>query len=180
MHANGVKSDLINRFRDAAITVIANPKQTVKERVDSMTTEYQRIMDGTHEPVEKEITDFIGEPAKGAWEKLRRFLTENYDIVPEMIFDKKHGWDVRYRKSGKTLITLTPEKGAVRILIVLGREESAKALSMRKQLSPKMYGLILKTKQLHDGRWLWIRLFQTQDVEDIEKLLPIKRKPKKK
>ena len=137
------------------------------------------MMDGTHTPVEKEITDFIGDPAKGAWARLRRFLKENYDIVPEMIFDKKHGWDVRYRKSGKTLVTLTPEKGAVRILIVLGREESEKALSMRTELSPKMYKLIEETKQLRDGRWLWIRLFQTGDVQDIERLLSIKRKLKK-
>ena len=137
------------------------------------------MMDGTHTPVEKEMADFIGEPAKEAWVRLRRFLKENYDIVPEMMFDKKHGWDVRYRKSGKTLITLTPEKGAVRILIVLGREESEKALSMQKELRPQMYRLIENTKQLHDGRWLWIRLFQTKDAEDIEKLLPIKRKPKK-
>jgi hypothetical protein len=137
------------------------------------------MMDGTHAPIEREIEDFIGEPARGAWVNLTRFLKENYDIEPEMIFDKKHGWDVRYRKSGKTLITLTPEKGAVRILIVLGREESEKALSMRNELSPKMYDLIESTKQLHDGRWLWIRLFQTKDAEDIEKLLPIKRKPKR-
>lgn len=136
-------------------------------------------MDGTHFPVEREITDFMGEPATGAWVKLRWFLKENYDIVPEMMFDKKHGWNVRYRKSGKTLITLTPERGAVRVLIVLGREESAKALSMRRELSPKMYDLIENTKQLHDGRWLWIRLFQTKDAEDVVKLLPLKRKPKK-
>lgn len=137
------------------------------------------MMDGTHTPAEQEVTAFIGEPAKGAWVKLRRFLRENYDIEPEMMFDKKHGWDVRYRKSGKTLITLTPEKGAVRILIVLGREESEKALSMRNEISPKMHELIENTKQLHDGRWLWIRLFHTKDAEDVEKLLPMKRKPKK-
>ncbi len=136
-------------------------------------------MDGAHTPIEQEIEDFIGESAKGAWVKLRRFLKENYDIVPEMIFDKKHGWDVRYRKSGRTLITLTPEKDAVRILIVLGREESEKALSMRDKLSSKMCKLIENTKQLHDGRWLWIRLFQAKDAEDVEKLLLIKRKPKK-
>jgi hypothetical protein len=144
-----------------------------------MATEYQRMMDGTHAPVEDEITDFIGGPARGAWVRLRQFLRENYDIVPEMMFDKKHGWDARYRKGGRTLVTLTPEKGAVRILLVLGREESGKALSMRSELSPKMYELIENAKQLHDGRWLWIRLFQTEDAKDIEKLLPIKRKPKK-
>ena len=144
-----------------------------------MATEHQRMMNGTCAPTEKEILEFIGGPAKGAWVKLRRFLKKNYDIEPEMIFDKKHGWDVRYRKSGKTLVTLTPEKGAVRILLVLGREESEKALSMQNGLSPKMHELIENTKQLHDGRWLWIRLFQTEDADDVEKLLPIKRKPKK-
>ncbi len=144
-----------------------------------MTTKYERMMDGTHAPDEKEITDFIGETAAGVWARLRSFLDHNYNIVPEMIFDKKNGWDLRYRKSGKTLITLTPEKGAVRALLVLGREEAEKALLMRKELTPKMYELIENTRQLHDGRWLWIRLFQTEDSGDIEKLLPLKRKPKK-
>jgi hypothetical protein len=42
-----------------------------------------------------------------------------------------------------------------------------------------MHKLIENTKKLHDGRWLWIRLFAVKGVDDIEKLLPIKRKPKK-
>ncbi len=137
------------------------------------------MLDGTHEPVEKEMADFIGEPAKEAWVKLRGCLKVNYDIVPEMIFSKKYGWNVRYRKNGKSLITLLPEKGAFTTLVVLGREESEKALSMQDELSPKMHELIENTKQLHDGRWLWIRLFQIKDAEDIEKLLLMKRKPKK-
>jgi len=145
-----------------------------------MTAERQRLMDGTHTPGEGEIFDFIEEPgAVEAWKELKKFLQDNYDIIPEMLFDKKHGWDLRYRKSGKTLVTLTPEKGGVRILLVLGREESAKALSMQKDLSPKMYKLIEDTKQLHDGRWLWIRMFEAKDAEDLKKLLPLKRRPKR-
>jgi hypothetical protein len=65
------------------------------------------------------------------------------------------------------------------VLIVLGKKESEKALSMRNELSPKMYKLIENTKQLHDGRWLWIRLLTANDANDVKKLLPIKRKPKK-
>ncbi len=137
------------------------------------------MLDGTHEPVEKEMADFIGEPAQEAWVKLRGFLKESYDIVSEMNFSKKYGWSARYRKSGKTLITLFPEKGAVTALVVLGREESQKALSMHNEMSPKMLKQIEGTEQLHDGRWLWIKLFQIKDTEDIEKLLLMKRKPKK-
>jgi len=145
-----------------------------------MNAEHQRMMDGTHAPDEKEILDFIeARGATEAWKELTDFLRDNYDINPEMLFDRKQGWDVRYRKSGKTLVTLTPEKGAVRILMVLGREESAKALSMQKDLSPKMFKLIENTKQLHDGRWLWIRMFEARDAEDLKRLLPLKRRPRK-
>lgn len=144
-----------------------------------MTMEHQRMMDGTRAPTEIEITDFIGASAKDAWLKLTQFFKQNYDTSPEVIFDRKQGWDVRYRKRGRTLITLTPETGAARVLMVLGREESEKAHSMRNKLSPKMSDSIESTKQLHDGRWLWIRLFNAEDVEDLEKLLPLKRKPKK-
>ena len=145
-----------------------------------MVAEHQRMLDGTHTPGETEILGFIEESgAKAAWTELRKFLQDNYDIMPEMIFDKKQGWDVRYRKGGRTLVTLTPEKEAVRVLLILGREESAKALSMHKELSPKMYKMIEDTKQLHDGRWLWIRLFEARDAEDVKKLLLLKRRSKK-
>jgi hypothetical protein len=148
--------------------------------VEIVSAEHQRMLDGSRCPDEEEISDFIQDSgAVEAWKELRSFLRDSYDMTPEMIFDKKQGWDVRYRKSGKTLVTLTPEKGSVRILLVLGREESAKALSMQKELSPKMYKLIEDTKQLHDGRWLWIRLYSARDAEDVKKLLPLKRKPKK-
>ncbi len=137
------------------------------------------MLNGTHEPLEEEIVQFIGEPAQEAWVKLKRFLQESYGIVPEMNFSKKYGWHIRYRKSGKTLVTLFPEKGAFTALVVLGREESEKALSMQSELSPKMHKLIENTTQLHDGRWLWIRVLDDNDGGDIEKLLLIKRKPRK-
>lgn len=99
--------------------------------------------------------------------------------MPETIFGgAKYGWEIRYRRSGKTLCSLTPEKGAFAVLIVLGREDFEKALSMRDELSRKIHRLIESTKQLHDGRWLWIRISTADDTEDVKKLLQIKRKPK--
>ncbi len=138
------------------------------------------MTDKEHKPTDKEMTDFIGAPAREAWDELKRFIEENYDIIPETVFGgAKYGWGVKYRKSGKTLCTLMPEKGRLTVLIVLGKEESEKALSMRNELSPKMHRQIQDTKQLHDGRWLWMGVMKKEDVDDLKKLLPIKRKPKK-
>jgi len=141
--------------------------------------DFCRMTDKACKPTEEEIASFIGERAKEAWLEIKRFIEDRYDFVPEtMFYGKKYGWTVRYRKGGKTLCSLFPEKGGFTVLIVLGKKESEKALSMRDELSSKIYKLLGDTKQLHDGRWLWIRLLAASDTDDVKQLLQIKRKQK--
>jgi len=145
-----------------------------------MRQDFSRITDKARKPTEEEIVRFIGERAKEAWLEIRQFIEDHYDLVPEtMFYGAKYGWTIRYRKGGKTLCSLFPEKGGFTVLIVLGRKESEKALSIRDGLSSKIRKLLGGTEQLHDGRWLWIRLLTTSDADDVKKLLQIKRKPKK-
>ncbi|MCK4279474.1 MAG: DUF3788 domain-containing protein [Candidatus Thorarchaeota archaeon] len=142
-------------------------------------TESPRMIDKTQEPTEEEMMIFIGEQAGDVWVELRHFIEDNYDFLPETAFyGAKHGWTVRYRRSGRTLCSLFPEKGGFSVLIVLGRKDSEKALSMRDELSTRMNTILRSTEQLHDGRWLWIRMLAMNDVDDVKKLLQTKRKPK--
>jgi hypothetical protein len=144
-----------------------------------MGQDFRRMTDKTHKPTEEEITSFIGERAKEAWLEIRQFLEDHYDLVPETIFyGAKYGWTIRYRKSGKTLCSLFPEKDGFTVLIVLGKKESEKALSMRDELSAGIRKLLGDTEQLRDGRWLWIRLLTKSDANDVKKLLQIKRPTK--
>ena len=146
----------------------------------NMEQDFVRMKDKARKPTEEEIIGFIGEPAKEAWQEIRQFLEDRYDLEPETLFyGAKYGWTIRYRKSGKTLCSLFPEKGGFTVLITLGRKESEKALLIRDELSSKIRKLLEDTEQLHDGRWLWIRLLTASDTEDVKKLLQIKRKPKK-
>jgi len=143
-------------------------------------TETPRMMDKTQEPTEEEIMRFIGEQAGDVWVELRHFIEDNYDFVPETVFyGVKYGWTVRYRKSGKTLCSLFPEKGGFTVLIVLGKKDSEKVLLMRNELSTRMNAILGSTEQLHDGRWLWIKLLTASDTDDIKMLLQVKRRPKK-
>jgi hypothetical protein len=126
------------------------------------------------------MVGFMGEPAKEAWSDLRRFIEERYDPVSETVFaGAKYGWAIRYRKGGKPLCTLYPENGGFTVLLVLGKEETEKALSLKNELSSRTYDIIENARQYHDGRWPWIRLLTIRDVDDVEKLLQIKRRPKK-
>jgi len=146
----------------------------------NMEQDFRRMTDKAHKPTEEEIVSFIGERAKEAWLEIRQFLEDHYDIQPETIFyGTKYGWTIRYRKSGKTLCSLFPEKGEFTVLIILGKKESEKVLAIQDELSSKINKLLRDTEQLHDGRWLWIKLQTASDTDGTKKLLQIKRKPKK-
>ena len=86
-----------------------------------MNQDFERLKDTTNEPTEEITINFIGKQASKTWIYLRQFIEENYDFKPETVFyGNKYGWTVRYRKSGKTLCSLFPEKGAFTVLVVLG------------------------------------------------------------
>ncbi len=141
---------------------------------------FSRMTNKEHEPTEEEIQAYIGKQASKAWQITKRLIEDSYGIPPETIFyGKKYGWTVRYRKSGKTLCSLFPEKGAFTVLIVLGGKEAEKALTIRDELSPRVNEILGTTEQLHDGRWLWIRVSKDTDIDDVKKLLYIKRRPNK-
>ena len=139
--------------------------------------EFERMLDEDHEPTEEEILATIG--VADLWLDLKQHLARRYDdFLPEQVFyGRKYGWTIRYRKSGKTLCSLFPESSAFTALVVVGRKEAEKVSRILDELSPATRKLIGDTKQLHDGRWLWIRVLEPAQVEDVKRLLATKRKP---
>ena len=142
---------------------------------------FERMLDKEHPPTAKDITDYLGKDASEAWNDITAFLAENYNFTPETVFGgKKYGWGVRYRRSGRSLCTLCPEKGAFTVLIVLGGKETEQTLAALSDFSPDVADVISGAKQYHDGRWLWLRVLNRDNTADIKRLLQIKKKPQKK
>jgi len=149
-------------------------------QVRKINIDFPRMLDKTRKPDSKEIISFIGDQVATEWLKIEKFLKTHYDFKPETVFyGNKYGWTVRYRKSGRTLCSLFPEKGAFTVLITLGIKESELVLAMKDALSSRIFNLIQESRQLRDGRWLWIRVLKTNDIIDVKKILTVKRKPKK-
>lgn len=138
---------------------------------------YERMLDKEHQPTEQEILETIDDAA--LWLQLREYLGSAYDVTPELTFGgKKYGWAIRYRKSGRTLCSLLPERGAFSALVILGKKETEKAFTMLDQFNANIHKVFEETPQLHDGRWLWIRVQEQSDVDGVIELLKLKRKPK--
>ena len=139
---------------------------------------YERMLDKAHRPTEAQILETIGQTT--AWLDLRQYVERSYsDWMPELtFFAKQYGWTIRYRKSGKTLCYLFPERGAFSVLIILGKQEAEEALAMADEFGADARAVLEGTQQLHDGRWLWIRVLNVDDAEDVKRLLRVKRKPR--
>lgn len=141
--------------------------------------QHQRMLDKDHKPSEQDMLSYLGGKAAEAWADIVSFLSTRYDFSPELDYGgAKYGWSIRYRRSGKSLCTLYPERGAFTILIVLGRKEVAQFEEHMSEFSPAFVELFKSARQFHDGRWLWARVLDDSHTEDIKRLLIIKRKPK--
>ena len=129
------------------------------------------------EPTEEEMVRFLGRRAGNMWKQIAHYMRDNYDFDPVR---EKVGLDstIRYRKSGKTLLTFYPKNNELTVLIIFGKQEVEKFTSSKNEFSPNILKLFENTKQYHDGRWLHIKVPPFENLEDIKKLLRIKKQPK--
>ncbi len=134
------------------------------------------FMDREHRPAESEILDVLG-PSASLWERLTTYIDEAYGIEPTFVPpSKNYGWDVKYRKGGKTLVSLTPDREGFTALVVLGEKETEAA--RRLELGEHVSAVFDDARQLRDGRWLFVAVESARDVEDLERLLAVKRRPR--
>jgi Protein of unknown function (DUF3788) len=146
---------------------------------------YERMTDKSTQPSDRDMIDWIGEVIAENWIALRRFLEETYDIVP--IFNsggKRYGWNLQYRKGGRPLCEMYPEHGSFTALVIFGKSELDRAMQGIETFSPTIRQAIMETPRYHDGCWMYIRvsdpLTSQQDVQNIEELILINRKPSRK
>jgi len=146
---------------------------------------HERMTDKTTQPSAADMIDVIGPPLAEAWITLRRFLVATYDIVP--IFNsggKRNGWNLQHRIGGRPLCEMYPERGSFTALVILGKTELDQALEKIETFGATVRQALVESPRYHDGCWMYIRVSDPltcqQDVQDIERLILIKRHPPRK
>jgi hypothetical protein len=138
-----------------------------------------RFIDKSHMPAEDELYSALGSEAKDAWIQLRCFAEEHYDHVAEWNYGgKNYGWSVRYRKSGKTLFCMFPERNGFTVLLVLGKKEIEVYQSRDAEFGEHFRSVFDSAGQYHDGRWLWIKVEGAGQLHDIQEMILVKKKAK--
>ena len=132
--------------------------------------------DYSHQPSQEEVRLALG-TIYSLWEKLTRFIDIHYQIAGEWSSwgPAKSDWGLRYRRKGRALIALYPQKERIMAQVVLGKTQAKRAQSLK--LGEKVSKILRESPQLRDGRWLSIPILDEADVEDIEQLLLVKMRP---
>jgi hypothetical protein len=114
------------------------------------------------------------------WRSLKNFLDANYDFHPELHFyGKKYGWCYKYRRKGKTLCVLFPETNAFTVLVVLGRNEIKKFSDTASEFNKNTRNVFENAHQYFDGKWMYKRVLNKSDLEDVKQLIRTKKNPLK-
>jgi hypothetical protein len=86
------------------------------------------------------------------------------------------GWNVKYKKGGKSLCTLYPMDGWFIALVVIGEKEQAEAELVMPACSIPVQRLFNETAFSASGRWLMIEVRERAVLEDVMKLIQIRSK----
>ena len=74
------------------------------------------------------------------------------------------GWNIKFKKAGKTLCTVYPRELYFTVMVVVGKKEKDAVEAILPDCAPELQNLYHKTKEGNGQRWLMI------DVEDADRL----------
>lgn len=122
-----------------------------------------------------ELAEILG-AATDAFADLVGYIRTRY-VMDEL-------WDgideLKFRRGGKTLVTLYVQKDLFRMLLIFGKAERAAFEQIADEFPAAIREIYNGSRTYHDGKWMF---FDVQDgtlLPDLIRMLTIKRKPNRK
>jgi hypothetical protein len=87
---------------------------------------------------------------------------------------------LKFRQGKKTIVSINFYNDHYCFQLILGKSEREKFDAQRNEFSKAIQDLYDKEHTLHDGKWLLIRVDNLVDLEEVKKLILIKKNPNRK
>jgi len=129
-----------------------------------------------------EVKELLGTAAP-AWEALLGDIRYHYMAEEKWAEGKpthKHYNNLFVRIGGKAFIALALREHHFIGSVTLGKEERETFDHMRDQFGEEMIKQYDSAEVLHDGKWLGFHIHDISQIDDIVKILHMKRKPNRK
>ena len=134
------------------------------------------LSDGSVCPVLEEIGEQIRNPLFG---QFCAQVKEQYQCLEKIEYSGcswEMGWNVKFKKAGKTLCTIYPREGYFTVMIVVGKKEKDAVEAILPDCSETIRDVYNRTKEGNGQRWLMIDLEDRgKTYEDLFRLMDIRR-----
>jgi AraC family transcriptional regulator len=135
--------------------------------------------DSSEKPIAETFRTFINNPL---WDDLCNHIETEYQSKPVFEYSKcsgQPGWNMKYKKAGRSLCTIYPMEGYFIALVVIGEAEREKTELMLPFCSEYFQKLYHSTKALMNQKWLMINVLDAAILEDVKHCIAIRREYKK-
>ena len=122
----------------------------------------------------KDITEYIKNPT---WDVFYTYIINEYNIIPVFEYSRCSipGWNVKFKKGGKSLCTVYPYEGFFTVLIVIGKNEKPRFEEAFAAFTPYLQDLYNTAKEGNGQRWLLIDIEDEAIFQDVKKCIAIRR-----
>ena len=123
-----------------------------------------------------------GEVPDTELECLCKHVEIEYQSRPILEYSKcsmQHGWNVKYKKAGRTLCTIYPMEGYFIALIVIGNREQTETELTLPLFTEYFRQVYHETKTGMGQKWLMINVKDAAVLEDVKQCIAIRRGKKK-
>lgn len=134
---------------------------------------------GTQKPSLATISAYVKSPL---FERLCIHVEAEYQSKPVLEYSKcsmQYGWNVKYKKAGRTLCTLYPMEGYFIALIVIGEREQTETELRLPFFTEYLQQMYHETKTGMGQKWLMINVTDDAVLEDVMQCIAIRRGKKK-
>lgn len=131
------------------------------------------------QPTLKDFAEYIGNPT---FERLYGYLLDEYKAITYIEYSKdvwQRGWNIKFKKSGKSLCVVYPKQGYYTVLTVIGKKEKEAFDELLPVLSKEIREIYFAAKEGNGQRWLMIDIFTENSLySDLLKIIKIRRESK--
>ena len=133
------------------------------------------LHDKTARPTLEDIAAYVRNPV------FRDFcaeLMERYgcrEAIEYSACSMEPGWNVKFKKSGRSLCTVYPRETFFTVMAVAGRREKEAVEAMLPDCTPQLREIHSRTREVNGQRWLMIDLEDRDRLyEDVFRLMDIR------
>jgi hypothetical protein len=131
------------------------------------------FVDATQEPALRGVRERLAD-ARAAWDDLVGHVAETYRLQGSFhfMYGERYGWALRFRRSGRNVLAMYPNRGSLTVQIILGRAQVAVATAM--SLPARVSKVLDAAKDYPEGRWLFIPVRSLRSAQELRTLIALK------